>query len=45
LSIDGSVEIRESVGVFTVVSSLNQMLQICPSGRFVDIKGKGTFHR
>jgi hypothetical protein len=45
LSIEGSLEIRESIGVFTVVSSLIQMLQICPSGRFFDIKGKGTFHR
>jgi hypothetical protein len=42
LAIEGSVEIRESLGLFTVVSSLIQVLQICPSGRFLDIKGKGT---
>jgi hypothetical protein len=40
LSSEGSVEIRELLGLFTVVSSLIQALKMWLPGRFLDIKEK-----
>jgi hypothetical protein len=42
LSVEGNVEIRKLVGLFTVVYSLIQVLKMWPSARFSDIKRKGT---